>query len=209
MEEATDAVPKPFLEVGGETLYERQRTLLDGRVDGVTVVLGYGYESVKNRVDFADAVVLDCWDEYDNAESLRRGLECVDDDAFVLNGDVLVAPSVLDRLRRRYNALDGAYNVVGCLPGVQNEHTAIQCDEADAVVEYGMIPGYRHAGVGIIGNRHREEALDVLERNREEWYPLLYPKTPTKRVIVPPDDHLEINRPTDLEAARERLPLEP
>ena len=200
MGDITSDVPKPFLELDGRTLYRRQRDMLDGRVDGVTVVLGYEYENVVDRLSDADTVVVEEWDEYDNAESLRRGLEHVADDALVLNGDVLVSPSVVDRVLGRFEALSEAYNVVGCLPGRQTEHTAVRCTEAGDVVDYGMIPGHRHAGLGVVSDRHRDEALDVLERNREEWYPVLYPETPTKRVVVPADDHREINRPNDLGA---------
>ncbi|WP_440006135.1 NTP transferase domain-containing protein [Halomicrococcus sp. SG-WS-1] len=207
MNEVTDDAPKAFLEVSGRTLYDRQRETLADRVDGITVVLGYEATTVRDHLSSADALVLDRWDEYDNAESLRRALERVDDDVLVLNGDVLVAPSVLDRLIRRYEELDGEYNVVGCLPGVQEEHTAIRGDDAGNVVDYGEIRGHRHAGIGIVSRRHHDAATDVLAGNRTGWYPHLYPETPTKRVFVQPDAHIEINRPSDLEAARERLPL--
>ena len=196
----TSDVPKPFLELDGRTLYRRQRDVLDGRVDDVTVVLGYEHENVVDRLSDGDAVVVEEWDEYDNAESLRCGLERVADDALVLNGDVLVSPSVVDHVLDRFEAHSGAYNVVGCLPGRQTEHTAVQCNDTGDVVAYGMIPGHRHAGLGVVSERHRDEAIDVLERNREEWYPVLYPETPTKRVAVPGDDHREINRPDDLGA---------
>ena len=201
MGEITSDVPKPFIELGGQTLYQRQRDIIDDRVDDVTVVLGYEYENVIDRLSAADAVVVERWDEYDNAESLRHALERVDDDALVLNGDVLVSPSVVDRMLRRYETFDGAYNVVGCLPGRQSEHTAIRCNGAGDVVDYGMISGHRHAGLGVVSDCHRSEAIDVLERNRDEWYPVLYPETPTKRVVVPADDHREINRPDDLDRA--------
>jgi choline kinase len=204
MGDATEDVPKAFIEVGGRTLYERQREAVADHVEGVTVVLGYEAENASEHLSSAETVVLDRWYDYDNAESLRRALADIDDDALVLNGDVVVGPSVVDRLVGRYESLGGACNVVGCLPGVQTEHTAIRCDDAGNVVEYGMIPGHRHAGVGIVSDRHREEAMAVLDRNCEGWYPHIYPETPTKRVAVPADSHLEINRPADLETAREQ-----
>ena len=207
MGDVTEDVPKAFLEVGGRTLYDRQREALSGHVDGISVVLGYKYENVVDDLSWADPVVFERWDEYENAESLRRALERVDDDVLVLNGDVVVEPALLDRLVDRYRLFDGAFNVVGCLPGVQDEHTAIECDAADNVVDYGMIPGHRHAGVGIISHRHRDAALSVLADNRGEWYPFVYPATPTKGVVVSPTRHLEINCPDDLATARERLPF--
>jgi choline kinase len=209
MGEVTADVPKAFLEVEGRTLYERQRAVLEDRVDAITVVLGYEAENAREHLSSADAVVLDRWDEYDNAESLRRALGRAADDVLVLNGDVIVAPAALDRLLGRYESLDGEYNVVGCLPNVQDEHTAIRCDDAGTVIKYGEIRGHRHAGVGVISRHYHDAALDVLARNRQDWYPHVYPRTPTKRVLLSPSAHLEINRPDDLESARERLPLVP
>ena len=209
MGEATDDVPKAFLDVDGRTLYDRQRTALAGRVDDVTVVAGYSHETVLDRLSSANAVVLEDWDEYDNAESLRRALDGIDDDVLVLNGDVVVAPSVIDRLRRRFEAEDRSVNLVGCIPGLQDDHTAIRCDDDGSVVEYGMVPGHRHAGVGVLSRRHLDAATDVLARNCGEWYPLVYPETPTERLVVPPENHVELNRPEDLDRARKRFPLTP
>ncbi|WP_435174832.1 NTP transferase domain-containing protein [Halorussus sp. AFM4] len=215
--EATDDLPKAFVEIDGRTLYDRQRDALSPVVDGVTVVLGYEAGSARERLSAVEAgrgdslpvdtLVLDDWDEYDNAESLRRALVRIDGDALVLNGDVVVAPRTVRRLVRRFREVGPARNVVGCLPGVQDDHTAIRCDDSGEVTDYGEIPGHRHAGVGVLARRNCEEARDVLARNAEDWYPNVYPETPTQRVVVSPDAHLEINRPDDLARARERLPL--
>lgn len=207
MGDVMEDIPKAFFEVNGRTFYERQHEALVDRVDGITVVLGYGYENVLGELSSADPIVFERWDEYENAESLRLALKRYDDDVLVLNGDVIVTPSVIDRMKRTFTMLDGRYNVVGCLPGEQSEHTAIRFDGAGTVVDYGKILGHRHAGVGIVSRRHRKGAMDLLARNRDDWYPYLYTETPTKRMFVSPGNHLEINRPTDLAAARERLPL--
>lgn len=154
-----------------------------------------------------DTVILDDWDEYDNAESLRRALVRIEDDALVLNGDVVVTPWTVERLVRRFHEAGPGQNVVGCLPGVQDDHTAIRWDDAGEVTAYGEIAGHRHAGIGVIDHRNRDAATDLLARNADDWYPHLYPETPTRRVLTSPDAHLEINRREDLATARERLPL--
>ncbi|WP_227356296.1 NTP transferase domain-containing protein [Haladaptatus salinisoli] len=205
MGDATAEIPKAFLEVNDRTLYDRQREALDGRVDGITIVLGYRCENVIGDLTATEVIVLEGWEKYENAESLRRALECIDDDVLVLNGDVVVTPSVIDRLLQRHEALNGRYNVVACLPGRQTEHTAIRCDEEGTVIDYGMVPGLRHAGVGIVSRRYRTEAIEFLARNRTEWYPHVYAELPTKRHLIPPVHHLEINRPDDLASARKRL----
>ncbi len=213
----TETLPKAFLEVDGRTLYDRQRAAIAPFIDRVTVVLGYEAETARDRLASieadhddtlpVDTVVLNDWDEYDNAESLRRVLRRADDDALVLNGDVVVAPRTVRRLLRRFREAGPGRNVVGCLPGVQTNHTAIQSNAAGVVTDYGEIVGHRHAGIGVIDARTRDRAIEVLARNADNWYPHLYPETPTDRVFVSPDAHLEINRPADVDRARDRLPL--
>lgn len=197
-------VPKAFLEIAGRTLYDRQRRVLDGIVDDVTIVLGYNYETVLDEVGSANVVVVEDWDEYDNAESLRRALECIDDDVFVLNGDIVVTQSALAGVAWGHAELGSS--VVGCLPGTQTGETAIQSDDG-VVTDYGMIPGHRHAGLGIIDQDHIPEAAEYLDHNREEWYPVIYPEIDTRIVTIPADSHVEINRPEDKAAVVDRLPL--
>lgn len=205
MGDYTDKVPKAFLDVGEKTLYERQRDAVDQHVDDVTIVLGYEYEHVLDRVGDANTVIFEEWDEYDNAESLRRATVGVDDDVIVMNGDVIVPETIVDRLTDRF---ESDQSLVCCLPGVQSEHTAIRCDEDGRVTEYGMIPGYRHAGLGIIARNHLPTARRVLEDHCRDWYPHLYPRIETRRIVIPESRHIEINRPHHLMEARERLPLD-
>lgn len=206
MGEHTEDVPKAFMEIGGRTLYEYQREAIDPHIDAVTVVLGYRHENVLDRLRTAQAVVVEAWDEYDNAESLYRALEVIDDDVLVLNGDVVVTPDAVTRVCRRYRDLDGE-SVVVHLPGTQSEHTAIRLDGRGRVTDYGEIAGYRHAGMGVLDREHIDEAAAHLRRNRANWYPSVYPTVPTRGVAIPESDHIEINRPRDKRVAMGRLPL--
>jgi NDP-sugar pyrophosphorylase family protein len=206
MGDLTARVPKAFIEVAGLTLYERQCQALRPYVDAVTVVLGYRHETVRERFEPSRTIVVDGWDEYDNAESLYRALEQVaDDDVLVLNGDVVVTPRAVQRVRRHHRTA-GA-NVVAYLPGEQEEHTAIRLDEEGRVTDYGMVRGYRHAGLGIIDSGYADAAAAHLRKNRTDWYPSVYEALPTEGVAIDPEDHLEINRPRDQRRAEERLPL--
>ncbi|WP_313696184.1 NTP transferase domain-containing protein [Halorarum halobium] len=206
MGEHTEDVPKAFMEVGGRTLYEYQREAIDPHVEDVTVALGYRHEKVLDRVHTAQAVVVEAWDEYDNAESLYRALEGIDDDVLVLNGDVVVTPEAVASVRRRYRDLEGE-SVVVHLPGIQTEHTAIRLDERSRVTDYGEITGFRHAGMGVLDREHIDAAAAHLRRNRGGWYPSMYLTVPTRGVEIPESDHVEINRPRDRRAAKGRLPL--
>lgn len=238
MGEHTDDVPKAFMEVDGRTLYERQREALAPHADSVTVVLGYRHEAVEERVDRGRTVVVDRWDEFDNAGSLHRALRDIaadgdgdaranaggtgtgaeadpggtappldaDDHVLVLNGDVVVSRSAVDRVVRCHAATPD-HSVVGHLPGVQSDHTAVRLDADGRVVDYGRITGYRHAGLGVIDREHVPAAVAHLDDRRTEWYPSVYEAVPTLGVVVPPAQHLEINRPRDKRSAEGRLPL--
>lgn len=203
----TADVPKAFMDVAGRTLFDRQRAALDAHVDEVTVVLGYAAERARDHVDGARAIVLGDWRRYENAESLVRGLAGVDDDVFVLNGDIVVTESVVARVIDRHEATPTGRSVVGCIPGVQEEATAIQCDEDGRVTEYGLVPGHRHAGLGIVDATHVDAARRYLRDHRDEWYPGLYTAVDTEMVAIPADHHIEINYPQDKLVARNKLPL--
>ncbi|MGQ4557187.1 NTP transferase domain-containing protein [Halobellus sp. GM3] len=206
MGEQTIDVPKAFMEIQGKTLYNRQRAVLEPYVDELTVVLGYQHETVLERFGPSRRVIVDRWDEYDNAESLYRALEHVrDDDLFVLNGDVVVTARAVDAVYERHRSV--GENVVAYVPGIQSEHTAVRLDGDGRVTAYGKLPGHRHAGLGIIDRTYADEAASFLRENRREWYPSLYQVVPTTGVPISPEDHLEINRPQDHRIAQQRLPL--
>lgn len=200
-------VPKAFMDLGGRTLYARQRTVLDDHVDDLTVVLGYAHGRVLDEVEAAAVVVVEDWDEFDNAESLRRALAGIDDDVLVLNGDVVVTEVVVRRLLDRHVAAPAGRNVVACIPGLQAEATAIRCDDHGLVTDYGTIRGHRHAGLGIVDRSTVDDAERFLRQHREEWYPVVYPEFETEAVAIPGDHHVEINRPGDVVAARRALPV--
>lgn len=198
--------PKAFVDLAGRTLYARQRSLLDSYVDDVTVVLGYAADNVRDETGAANVVVVDDWDEYDNAESFRRALLEVADDVLVLNGDVLVTETVVERLIDRHGCAPRGRSVVACTRGHQAESTAVRVDADGLVTDYGMIRGHRHAGFGILDGAVVDAAADYLADHREEWYPVVYPAFETEAVMIPEGHHVEINRPSDKVRARRTLP---
>ncbi|WP_254532120.1 NTP transferase domain-containing protein [Natrinema gelatinilyticum] len=204
----TDDLPKAFLEFDGRTLYDRQRALLDPHVDGTSVVLGYHHETVLDRYEPEDPIVLGAWASYENAASLLLALRRIDDDILVLNGDVLVDEREIDQLAAEFDALSGRFNIVGCIPGLQDSETAIRWDDSGRVTAYGLIKGHQHAGFGIVSRHHRSSAIRILRERLHDWYPCVYPRTPTRPLLIPADRHIEINRPLDLERARAWLSSE-
>ena len=200
-------IPKAFIDLAGRTLYDRQRGCLRGHVDELTVVLGYAHENVIDEITDARTIVMDDWAAYENAESLRRGIADVDDDVLVLNGDVVVTETAISGVIDRHSASPDR-SVVACIPGYQDDSTALRCDDRGLVTQYGMITGHRHAGLGIIDRSHLDEARRYLGQHRTEWYPGLYTTVDTEMVPIPATQHIEINYPRDLFAARRKLPLE-
>ena len=197
-------VPKAFIEVAGRTLYARQRRALAPVIDDLTVVLGYNHERAADCVGRANVVVVEDWAEFDNAESLRLALERIDDHVLVCNGDVVVSRTAVTDVAARHD--ERGRSVVACLPGTETEETAVRT-EGGLVTDYGMMPGKRHAGLGIVDRRDVDTAARVLRRHRDDWYPIVYPELRARAVPIPPESHVEINRPEDVVAARERFPL--
>jgi len=171
-------------------------------------VLGYRHETVRERYDPDGPIVFDEWTKYENAASLLLALARIDDDLLVLNGDVLLDEREVGRLTAQFDAFDDGYNLVGCLPGIQDEDTAIRWDESGRVIEYGLIEGHQHAGFGIVSHTNRQVAMRVLRSRLDDWYPHVYPRTPTRPLLIPADRHVEVNRPSDLEQARSWLASE-
>ncbi|WP_265109363.1 NTP transferase domain-containing protein [Halosolutus halophilus] len=204
----TGDVPKAFLEFDGRTLYDRQCALLEPHVDETAVVLGYRHETVLERFDPENPLILEDWDRYENAASLLLALGRIDDDLLVLNGDVLVDMREIGRLTGQFDALGGRLNLVGCIPGLQDVETAIRWDETGRVTAYGLIEGHQHAGFGVVSRDHRMAAIRVLRTRLHDWYPCVYPLTPTRPLLIPADRHVEINRPADLDRARTWLASE-
>ncbi len=199
----TDDAPKAFLEFDGRTLYDRQRALLEPHVDGTNVVLGYHHETVLDRYDPENPLVLTDWERHENAASLLLALSRIDDDLLIINGDVLVDAREIRRLADQFDALGGRFNLVGCIPGLQGSETAIRWDESGRVTAYGLIEGHKHAGVGIVSRDHRDAALRILRERLDDWYPCVYPRTPSRPLLMPAGRHVEINRPADLDRARQ------
>ncbi|MFC4451566.1 NTP transferase domain-containing protein [Halorussus aquaticus] len=230
----TDGDPKLFLDVDGETIFERQLDALaplveEGLVDErVFVVLGYGftedtldgrsraekideYVRIDDRFEF-EVVVLPYWNAVENAASALAGLNVVDDDALLLCGDVITTEGVLSTVVERFRDDHGpdGYSTVAAIEGVQDEMTAVQWDESRTVTDYGAIEGHQEAGIFVLNRDHFETAGRILCANAvEEWFPIVFPAVPSKAVTIDPRRHVEINTEAHFREAVRSLPLEP
>lgn len=227
---ATADKPKLFVTVGDRTIYEHQLSVLSRFCDEITVVLGHGFADASERqlreavaVDGAvesddapetRALYLSDWNDVENAASLNRALERLDaegrtdEDVLLVCGDVLFSEetlgSILGRFEESYR--EKGYNAVGCIEGLQTEMTGIRYDDDGVVTEYGAIEGHQEVGLFVLNGENVETAAEVLDRNRTDWFPVIFTETPSKRVVVPRDERREINTPDHLEAARREAP---
>ena len=229
MGEHTDDLPKLFLDVAGRTIYDRQLSVVSDFCDAVTVVLGYGFEAATDEeiaqfvetdhdIDI-EALVLADWAEVENATSCLRALEAIDDDGrtdgrsdedvLLLCGDIVFDHAVLKRLLETFERERAkGYNVVGVLEGVQDEMTAVTWDDEGVITDYGAITGHQETGMFVLNGAHREEAKEILREYATEWFPVVFPRLPSKRVLLPERGHQEINTPEHLREAEAKLPFE-
>lgn len=206
--------PKLFLQVNGKTVYEYQRQVLDRYTDDVTVVLGHGFEDANGQIDDAvdlgadvdtTGLYLENWPSVENAASLARSLrkfkaEGCDEHVLIVCGDVLFSEvaltTIYNRFRARYR--HEGYNAVGCIEGVQDEMTAVRYDDEGVITNYGAITGHQEVGLFVLHNDHIDDALEVLEENPDDWFPIVFTATPSKRVRVSEAERHEINTPEQL-----------
>lgn len=210
----TATKPKLFLQVNGKTVYEYQRDVIDEYTDDVTVVLGHGFENANGQIDDAvdlgadvdsRGLYLENWQDVENAASLRRALhefeaEDSDEHVLVVCGDVLFSETTLETIVHRFQSRyrHEGYNAVGCIEGVQDEMTAVRYDEDGVITDYGAIEGHQEVGLFVLHNDNIPEALETLEENPNDWFPIVFTETPSKRVTVPADERHEINTPEHL-----------
>ena len=227
----TEDVPKLFVEVAGKTILDWQLAALsplvaDGTLDGdVTLVLGHGFEDVDPENPRADpklrrqlpddapfefrVVVLPDWDRVENAASARRGIDGLDDDALLLCGDVILAPSALRRIVETFEREhgDAGFSTVAAIEGVQDEMTAVRWDDEETITDYGAIEGHQEAGAFVLNAARFEVARRIWDENPDEWFPIVFAETPSKVVTIDGSHHHEINTERHLREANANLPF--
>lgn len=218
MGELTNDQPKLLLDVAGKTILEWQLDAIEPFCDEVTVVVGHGFESgvqeqIRSLAEGYDVplriVRFDDWAEYENAATCYHGLEGISDDVLLLCGDVVFSREVLSQIVDEYETRlePESYSAVAAVEGLQDEMTGILWDDEGTVVDYGAIESHREIGVFILHRSRIEEAREILSENFSEWFPIIFPRVPTKFISVPESEQFEMNRPADLEVARRQLPF--
>lgn len=218
MGDRTAELPKLFLEVGGRPLYEHQLTRLAPHCDRITVVLGHGFddgtapESVFDTSEIAadtdvEFMVIDEWATTENSYTAYSALKRIDDeDVLLVCGDVVFTQSVIDELVQTYeNGLrDDGFSGVGVVEGVQDEMTAVRWDDEDVITDYGAIEGHQEVGLFVLNAVHRDQAMEILDGEENDWFPIVFENVPSKPIRVDESERHEINTPAHLRAARDK-----
>lgn len=204
-----NGLPKLFLDIKNKKIYDYQIDAIADYCDEVIVVLGYGFDSGSERspeeyletdVDITiNSIVLDNWNKVENAVSCMHGLTKLKDmdDVLILCGDILLTPNVAKIMVESFESelRPSQYSAVGAVKGLQDKMTAVRWDSAGTITHYGKIQGHREAGCFILHRDHISEAIDILSQHPKEWFPIIFPRIPTKRILIPREQQHEINTP--------------
>lgn len=218
MGDLTSDRPKLLLDVAGKSIFERQLDAIEPFCSSVTVVLGHGFESggeqrIRSLAEEYDVPVridvFEDWNDYENAATCYHGLREVSESVLLLCGDVVFSDEAISKVVDEYrNVLEpDSYSAVAVVEGLQDERTGVRWDEEGTIVDYGAIRGHRELGVFVLHHDRIQAAREILRDNFSEWFPVVFPRIPTKPISVPASEQFEINRPADLDRARDELPF--
>jgi L-glutamine-phosphate cytidylyltransferase len=123
--------PKCMLEVGGESLINRQLRLLGNVHSAPLVVVGYKYQTIIDHIGHKDMVMNPVWKQSNTLLSLLFAIPGSPMDCLVINGDVVFSEDLLEKmLAADYNAcavqvLDSPTEEEVKVDGDRNRVTAI------------------------------------------------------------------------------------
>lgn len=197
MGDVTEDLPKAFLDINGKKIYQIQIEKLAPYCDTITIVLGYGFDTVSDpatkfsleRIDAETSIrfeVIDEWQAKENAYTARCGLREVDDDVLLVCGDVIFTQDVVKQTVDRFydDFKPDGFSAVGVVEGIQDEMTAVRWDEDRIVTDYGAIKGHQEIGMFALNSDDLSEARTILENNPTDWFPIIFQELPAKPVAV-------------------------
>lgn len=194
--------PKVLLEVGGRTLLDRHLENLAALGIPVLAVTGWKAETIPVKRQVVNP-------EYRRGSllSLKAGLDAIDEDAVVMDGDVLYDPSILAdvvRLPRGF-AIDPRTD-----PGDEEMMVGVKGGKVRAI-RRGKLPGFDLVGEGVGFFKIERASLPVLrkavaasdpESDYEKALDRFVSEHGADHVLVGGRPWTEIDFPQDLERAR-------
>lgn len=206
----TADLPKWFLEINDKNLYDYQLSALSEFFDEVYVVLGHGFTNraninsilpEKDDLNIEPLIYYD-WDSYENAGTANFAFEHIpaNEDVLLICGDIIFNSEIMDQIVSEYNSYhkQKGYSAVTIIEGIQDKKTSVKLDKNDFITDYGRIKGHQEAGIFILNEIHRSEAVDIWKSNKNDWFPIVFPQVDSKAIRVADDDHFEVNTRSDL-----------
>lgn len=209
--------PKCLLEVGGQSLIERQLAGLEGcGVRDVTVVVGYQGARLRSLLgDRVRYIENTRYRETNSLYSLWLARHVLAGGSLVLNADVLVPTFLLERLLRPHRA-DAVLVDRNRLLGAEEMKVELM---ADLVIDFGKdLPPERahgeHLGIAKVSAGGARRLIDHLESlvdggHETSWAPLAFRQLARERPLWAVTTHgapwIEIDFPEDLDRARREI----
>ena len=213
----TNGVPKCLLDVGGQTILDRQiDALAEAGVGDVVIVVGYLESRIRAHLGSrARYIVNNRYEETNSLYSMWLAREELADGALILNSDVVVPRRVLGRLVEA-PAADAVLVEFGS--HFEPEDMKVTVDDG-RVVDFGthLPPARAHAhNVGVAkfspeGAELLTACLEMLVHfgHENDWLPLAFREFAQHWPLLPvPTDGLpwiEVDFPADLERARTEI----
>lgn len=166
----TDHTPKCLLKLGHETILERQIRLLNEsgiKNEEITIVAGYKADSFSNIN--ASVIINKDYYKTDNAYSLFLGLNAVEDDVLIIDGDLVFEAVILERL------INSPFsNVLLCSRSELNfGDTGVIVDQNNEILEIGkhiVNTQYLYLGLAKLSKNIIGVLRNKLIESFDTWY---------------------------------------
>lgn len=217
LDRESDHLPKIFVELDEEPLYSHQLKTLDEYCDRILFMLGHGFENDSSpRSSFSVPInisaeiefkILPEWADYENGYTAMKALEEISNHVLLVCGDVIFKQSVVQGLISRFNQRceQEEKNVVGAVQGVQEQMTAVRTGSDGNVSAYGAIEGHQEVGLFLLHKDNISRSMSILDNNANDWFPIIFEKTPSEVEYVNMMERHEINTNEHLSEAKSKF----
>lgn len=214
----TEDYPKLFIDINGQTIFDRLLDVLSPHFNKMTVALGYGFtdeelsqddlpDLLQNSYDIQiNTVFIDEWETVENAYSCLKAFNVApNDDLLLICGDIVIKQYAIDYIISSFEDLKSKQSLVTAIEGVQNEMTSVNWDSNGIITSYGDIRGHQEAGIFILNQSHIDQAAKILQSNSNSWFPTIFTNVDSKRVLINEHSQFEINTSKHLRIASQKI----
>lgn len=149
------------------------------------------------------AVVIPHWDATGTAEYCRLGLEETSGNVLLLEGDVIYRTHVLRTMVAEYNTRLAAngLSALGVEPTREDEDRSVSWNMERQITAYGDLSGHEVAGIFFVNEDHVKRSCELLTSIQQKQFLSIFPALDSTYIPTPPDSHLRIDSPGQIERA--------